>query len=252
MPHCYIAEKSLVYHFGKELKKKMETVYPAIESRNYRARQDVKTVKILFIANKFFEKGGLEVLQACKALEKKYDFQLIFKCKVPEQYKRKFFSNNIIFLERNFSYNELFSKIYAKSNIFIFPSFIDTFGFALLEAMSVGLPVVTINIFAFPEIVENGKNGFLVNAKEYDWADENGVMKIKWLLNPENRMKLYLEDKPEIVRQITEKISLLIENTSLRKKMGGYGRKLIEKGKFSVKERNKKLETIYDEALKSQ
>ncbi|MEM2955018.1 MAG: hypothetical protein QW625_03670, partial [Candidatus Nanoarchaeia archaeon] len=63
MPHCYMAKKSLTYHFGKQLDKKICVLYPAIEKRKYKARQDVKTVRILFIANKFFEKGGLEVLQ---------------------------------------------------------------------------------------------------------------------------------------------------------------------------------------------
>jgi hypothetical protein len=32
--------------------------------------------------------------------------------------------------------------------------------------------------------------------------------------------------------------------------MGRYGRMLVEKGKFSIKERNKKLKEIYEEAIK--
>jgi len=32
--------------------------------------------------------------------------------------------------------------------------------------------------------------------------------------------------------------------------MGKYNRQLIEKGKFSIKERNKKLRRIYEEALR--
>ena len=36
-------------------------------------------------------------------------------------------------------------KIYQKSDIFFYPSFIDTFGFSLLEAMSYGLSILKIN-----------------------------------------------------------------------------------------------------------
>jgi hypothetical protein len=32
--------------------------------------------------------------------------------------------------------------------------------------------------------------------------------------------------------------------------MGRYGRMLVEKGKFSIKERNKKLRRIYEETIK--
>jgi len=54
----------------------------------------------------------------------------------------------------------------------------------------------------------------------------------------------------EVINQLVEKISLLIEDSSLRKRMGRYGRRLVEKGKFSIKERNKKLLKIYQESLR--
>jgi len=250
MPHCNIASKSLLFHFGKELKEKIEVVYPAIEARYHNPNRNSEKIKILFIANKFFEKGGLEVLQTFKELEKKYDVELIFKCKLPREFKVKFDSPNIVWLEKNFSYQELFKKVYSKANIFVFPSYIDTFGYSLLEAMSVGLPIVATNIFAIPEIIEDGKNGFLVDASKYSWSNVDGVMKPKFILNPEIRMKMYEKAKPEIVSQLLHKISLLIENSSLRTKMGRYGRSLIEKGKFSIKERNKKLRRIYEEATR--
>jgi glycosyltransferase involved in cell wall biosynthesis len=116
--------------------------------------------------------------------------------------------------------------------------------------MSVGLPIVTTNIFAIPEIVEDGKNGFLIEARKYDWAGSNGLMKVEFLLDPKKRMSMYRLNKPEIVRQLVKKISLLIEDSSLRKRMGREGKKLVEKGKFSIKERNKKLREIYEESTR--
>ncbi|MEM7821757.1 MAG: glycosyltransferase family 4 protein [Candidatus Aenigmatarchaeota archaeon] len=250
MPHCFIAYKSLISAFGKDLENKIEVVYPAIETKKFKVKHEVEKIRILFVANKFFEKGGKEVLEAFEKLNKKYDIELLFKCKTPADFKLKYKKfDNLKIIEENLPYEALFKKIYSKSNMFVLPSYIDTFGFSLLEAMSVGLPIVTTNIFAIPEIVEDGFNGFLIEAKKYDWAADNGLMKPEFLLNPRKRVETYVKDKEDIVKQLVEKLSLLIEDSSLRKKMGWCGRKVVEKGKFSIKERNKKLKKIYEEAL---
>jgi glycosyltransferase involved in cell wall biosynthesis len=251
MPHCYMAQKSLISAFGNDLNDRMQVVYPAISSRKLKVRHDVSQVRLSFIANKFFEKGGKEVLESFVFLTRKYDIELILKCNVPIEFKRKLGKyNNLKIIEKNLPYETLFNEIYLKSNIFIFPTYIDTFGFSLLEAMSVGLPVVATNIFAVPEIIEDCKNGFLIEAKKYDWADNKGLMKSEFLLDPRKRMYMYRLNKPDIVRQLVEKVSLLIEDSSLRKRMGREGRRIVEKGKFSIKERNKRLEQIYEEALR--
>jgi glycosyltransferase involved in cell wall biosynthesis len=57
------------------------------------------------------------------------------------------------------------------------------------------------------------------------------------------------QEGEKLIDEIVDKVSLLIENSSLRKRMGRYGRKLVERGKFSIKERNKKLKRIYEKAI---
>ena len=54
----------------------------------------------------------------------------------------------------------------------------------------------------------------------------------------------------DFVQDIVEKTSILVESKSLRLRMGRYGRKQIEKGKFSIKRRNKQLKKIYEEAIR--
>lgn len=251
MPHCQAAKKSLLYHFGKELGQKIEVVYPAIPIQKFRVKQKKEnSVKILFVANKFYEKGGLELLQSFEVLKRKYEkITLVMKAKVPPEIEKKL-PSNVKIIKENLPYSKLLREVFATSHMFVFPTYIDTFGFALLEAMSVGLPIVATNIFAIPEIIEDGKNGFLIDAKKYDWSNENGIMKEKWLLHPEQRMSMYKKRKHEVVKQLVEKLSLLIEDSSLRKRMGRNGRKIVKTGKFSLKERNKRLRRIYEEALK--
>ena len=53
-----------------------------------------------------------------------------------------------------------------ESHIFLFPSLFEGFGQVLLEALSCGLPVITTNNTAGPDIIDDGKNGFLTPIRD--------------------------------------------------------------------------------------
>ncbi len=57
------------------------------------------------------------------------------------------------------------AKLYSAADIYLFPTLAETFGMTIVEAMSCGLPVVTFETGGVPEIVENGKSGFVVEYK---------------------------------------------------------------------------------------
>ncbi len=59
-------------------------------------------------------------------------------------------------------------EILAAMDVFAFPSHEEPLGSALLAAMSHGLPVVAIGRGGIPEVVEDGKNGLLVNSLDPD------------------------------------------------------------------------------------
>ncbi len=52
--------------------------------------------------------------------------------------------------------------LYSAADVFLLPSEKESFGLAALEAMSCGVPVVATNAGGLPELVDHGKNGFLV------------------------------------------------------------------------------------------
>ena len=97
--------------------------------------------------------------------------------------------------------------------------------------MSFGLPIITSSGFARDEIVENGKNGFII---------KHGKINVRRIGRREE----------EFIKKFMKKIVWLLNNKATIDKMGRYGKKLVEKGKFSIKERNKKLKRIYEEAIK--
>lgn len=52
------------------------------------------------------------------------------------------------------------------ADLFVFPSFYESFGCVLLEALSCGVPVITSNAGAIPEIIQDRIHGFLINPHE--------------------------------------------------------------------------------------
>jgi Glycosyltransferase len=59
-------------------------------------------------------------------------------------------------------------ELLASSDIFVLPSLWEAFPIALLEAMSMGKAVIGTNVDGTPEIIENRKNGILINVDEME------------------------------------------------------------------------------------
>ena len=68
-------------------------------------------------------------------------------------------------------------ELYQKAKVFIFPiKWNEPFGLVMIEAMSCGTPVAAFNKGAVPEVVVNGKSGFVVENEE---AMEEALKKIE-------------------------------------------------------------------------
>jgi glycosyltransferase involved in cell wall biosynthesis len=213
-----------------EIEDKIEIVYPAVPIQG-RIFRNSKRITLLYVSRYFWIKGGLIALEAIRLLKKKYDLDIIFISDVPKAIKDQYPD---IVISDLVSPEKLY-KYYLKSDIFFYPSLVDTFGFSLLEAMSFGLPIVSVYTEytkTRKEIIQDGKTGFLVDVPEkLDF----------YKIGPKER---------KIISQLVNKVSILVENSCLRKKMSRTCFNLIKSGKFSIKGRNKKLKRIYLEALK--
>ena len=78
-------------------------------------------------------------------------------------------------------------KVFAAMDVFAFPSHEEPLGSALLAAMAHGLPVVAIGRGGIPEVVEDGKNGLLVNSLD---PDALAAAMAGLLANPEEAHRL--------------------------------------------------------------
>lgn len=232
-----------------ELADKVEVIRPAIPKRNFTKGYNKDKVRLLFvgsanISGNFRVKGGGEVLEAFAILHQSYpNLELVSRSDVPEELKTKYKGLDNLTLGKIIPWEQLVEE-FKSSDIFLFPSHA-TPAFAILDAMSYELPVITTDVWANHELVENGKTGFIIKKSEMikhyvenfipDWS------------SPHN-MRAYKTPDPKVVEELVEKTSILIENPELRRRMGKAGRQEIESGKFSIETRNKKLKKIFDEA----
>jgi len=60
------------------------------------------------------------------------------------------------------------ASIMSQSDVFVFPSYFEGFALVLLEAMAAGLPVLTTTATAAPDIVTEGRDGFVVPPGDVD------------------------------------------------------------------------------------
>ncbi|MCK9181395.1 MAG: glycosyltransferase family 4 protein [Fibrobacteraceae bacterium] len=64
--------------------------------------------------------------------------------------------------------NDAYLQRLPEFDFLVLPSYAETFGMSLVEAMGFGLPVISTFSGGVPFVVENGRSGFLVNAGDID------------------------------------------------------------------------------------
>lgn len=210
-------------------------------------------IKILFVGStnpanidSFEFKGVYEIIEAFLEIQDNYDdVQLIIRSVLPENIKKQLQNNNkITILEKPLS-NEELEKLYLTSDIFPHSGF-EVLNLSVLEAMSYGLPVIATSLYSTPELIENMKNGLLIelpNPKLFYLKNGTPNDHSKQFLIEMRKLRSYMKDR------LVESLKLLIENEKIRKEIGLKARLTIEKGEFSITKRNELLREIFEESM---
>jgi glycosyltransferase involved in cell wall biosynthesis len=90
-------------------------------------------------------------------------------------------------------------SLMQQADVFVLPSLSEGFPMVIVEALACGLPVVASRVGGLPEIITDGTNGFLVEAKDVMALAE----KIRLLLQDEQLRKKISADNRELVRKYT-------------------------------------------------
>lgn len=200
---------------------------PGIDREKFKALPKIRQLdsnnrtKILCVGNYIPRKGIIYLIQALSYIKRQdFTLHLVGNRKnnsryynLLNNYVKKFNLTEYVVFHDGLD-QENIKCLYSCADIFVLPSFKETFGIVFLEAMHYGLPIITTNVSAMPELIEEGRNGLLVPP-----ADSLALAKA---------------------------ISHLIENPHLITKMGEAGRKKMMNS-YSWEETYSKFVSILEE-----
>lgn len=186
-----------------------------------RERHSHNAVRIVWVGRIASNKGLNVLLRAVKILKNEFrNFELLIAGEVWEndyyqelvRYKDAMGLHEVRFL----GFIENLTHFLQQGDIFVMPSFEETFGIVNLEAMACGLPVVASAIGAIPEIVVESETGYLV--------------------------------PPGDTEALADKLRPLIRDAKLRRSMGRNGRRRAESN-FSLEDMCKSILKVYQELV---
>jgi glycosyltransferase involved in cell wall biosynthesis len=236
---------------GPKLARKVRVIRPAIAQRPQIRRKPRDDPAFLFVGKRFYEKGGHDLLAAYEKVRKKADATLTIISDTPAEVERKYSKfKDITFEKPDYSHDELSRRFYQKSNIFVFPTYVDTYGMVTLEAMGHGLPVISTDCLAMPELVINERNG-LLSPLSFHIYDNDGLfyekMFPKW-----DKVVAAISGRhdEQFINGISQKMLSLAEDGKLWAMLSKNCIKDSATGRLSVGRRNELLLDAYKSAIK--
>lgn len=161
-----------------------------------RINKDDGVIKILGVGRLMPRKGYQFVIKALSVVSKKTKkkFELIIAgggdyARELEDLAEKTSVKDKLKLLGQINYDET-RNLYLTSDIFVHPSLAEGMPLALLEAIASGLPAITTKVPGNEDLVEDGKNGFLLKK-----SDVKGIETalVKLIENKKLRIKMGLE-----------------------------------------------------------
>jgi glycosyltransferase involved in cell wall biosynthesis len=155
---------------------KLRVRYPVMSLRRDAPKHGSNALKLLFVAHRFMGKGGPALLRAHERLRaagvpvtttvvskltwEAGDYIGPGSPELVEREHRRVGGPGVTHLG-NVS-NARVLELMDEADYFVLPTFHDTFGYVALEALAGGTPVIASATCALPELVEHGKNGYLI------------------------------------------------------------------------------------------
>lgn len=171
--------------------------------------------KVIVVGSHSYNKGYDLLLHSWKKISKEFpDWSLEIYGKIDKDKTYLKLSKELKLEESVTFFNPVnnIEEKYLEASIFVLPSRSEGFGMVLLEAMACGLPCVSFDCPSGPaDIIRDGEDGFLIPLLE--------------------------------LQNFEDKIKLLMDDFSLRKKMGSKAKENVMR--FSVENIMKKWDALY-------
>lgn len=153
----------------------------------------------------------MDVIEIFYRVQKRVASKLVMVGEGPEKEeaelmcKRLNIKDKVLFLGNSLDVD----RILSYSDLFVLPSETESFGLAALEAMALGVPVISTNTGGLPEVNENGFSGFLSPLGDVQQMSENAI----YILSDDRRLQQFREQAKITAQRFDEhKIIPLYEN----------------------------------------
>jgi glycosyltransferase involved in cell wall biosynthesis len=200
---------------------KVDQIYPFVKDNNLTNKNHIKKkcrkeeINCLYISSNFNLKGGKDILACFKMLQTQgvsnIKLKIITKKDLVDDEVKQYIkqNKNIEIFDFNFNKEKL-NEIYNSSSIFLNPTRQDSFSLVVLEAIKSGNAIISTDLYAIPEMVENNQNGYLIQPKFRFFNYNNMPNETVW----NNRKKTIYSDYVDknIVEFLYEKLTFLNEN----------------------------------------
>ena len=201
-------------------KRKVQVMYNAVSCPNENL-YNINSNSLLFLGAIGERKGIFDLIESMKIIkEKNINTKLVLYGPDVTSGIAEIINNNNLndYIEykgwlNNSEKKKIFSTEIALN---ILPSYNEGLPMTILETMSYGIPNISTNVAAIPEVINND-NGFMNTPGDY--------------------------------KKVADDIILFLENNDLRKKMSENSYQVI-KNNFSIEKHIEKLSAIYDEVVK--
>jgi glycosyltransferase involved in cell wall biosynthesis len=207
------------------------TIYHGVDLKKFPFEKKPKDDHFVFLSRLVKDKG----IEIALEVAKKTNITLNLYGPCEEEYFKNsispFLNNKISYKGLAKKYSKEWTKAYAQAKALLFPiQWEEPFGLVMIEAMACGTPVIAFARGAVPEVLEDGKTGFIINASE---SDTRG----NWVIK-KTGMEGILE-AIERIKQMSQK-----EYSEMRKNC----RELVKK-RFTIEKMVDEYEKLYEKLL---
>lgn len=158
----------------------LEHCAPGIFRRKHGIPMDAFVIGHL--GNLSFEKGSIDLHRAFTRLRKEYrDIYLIYAGTTMTSWEKYISScqNDPNFRDMGVINHKTKEEFFSSIDCFCLPSRVEAFGIVFLEAWRYGKPVLGYKTGGVPDVIDNGKDGFVVKAGNLDELAEKIILLYK-------------------------------------------------------------------------
>lgn len=230
---------------ARQLEPKLITVPPAIRPAVAQPpSRRAKNLRLLFVGTVFLEKGGPEAVRAVQAAQTEVDVELDIVSYVPDAWQRRLADAEGIRVHVPGG-AEIVQRLYERSDVLLFPSHMDTFGYVVLEAMAHGLPVLAPRHLALTETVEHGVSGLLFPPENMLYRSDTSLAFRHILPPPQRYLRALAEPSQHYIDAIIEQIVRVAKEPDLHSSLAAGALARVTDGPHSIERRRERLSGLY-------